>query len=46
MEPSTTTARSRITTLIPQVGGIKVKELTADQLDDWLDERAEELSTR
>ena len=30
----------------PQIGGIKVKELTADQLDDWLDERAEELSTR
>jgi hypothetical protein len=26
--------------------GIKVKELTADQFDDWLDERAEELSTR
>ena len=32
--------------LIPQIGGIKVKELTADQLDDWMDERAEELSTR
>ena len=32
--------------LIPQIGGLKVKELTADQLDDWLDERAEELSTR
>ena len=32
--------------MIPQIGGIKVKELTADQLDDWLDERAEELSTR
>ena len=32
--------------VIPQIGGIKVKELTADQLDDWLDERAEELSTR
>ena len=32
--------------VIPQIGGIKVKELTADQLDEWLDERAEELSTR
>ena len=32
--------------VIPQIGGIKVKELTADHLDDWLDERAEELSTR
>jgi integrase len=32
--------------VIPQIGGIKVKELTADQLDDWMDERAEELSTR
>ena len=32
--------------VIPQIGGIKVKDLTADQLDDWLDERAEELSTR
>ena len=26
--------------LIPQIGGIKLKELTADQLDDWLDARA------
>jgi integrase len=32
--------------VIPQIGGIKLKELTADQLDDWLDERAEELTTR
>ncbi|MFC4535670.1 site-specific integrase [Sphaerisporangium dianthi] len=32
--------------LIPQVGGIKLKELTADHLDEWMDERAEELSTR
>jgi hypothetical protein len=32
--------------VIPQIGGVKVKELTADQLDDWMDERAEELSTR
>jgi integrase len=32
--------------VIPQIGGIKVKELTADHLDEWLDERAEELSTR
>ena len=32
--------------MIPQIGGIKVKELTADHLDDWLDERAEELSMR
>jgi hypothetical protein len=41
-----TTGRSRATNLIPQIGGIKLKELTADQLDDWLDERAEELTTR
>ena len=32
--------------VIPQIGGIRIKELTADQLDDWLDERAEELSAR
>ncbi|MER6828956.1 tyrosine-type recombinase/integrase [Streptosporangium sp. NPDC000563] len=32
--------------LIPQIGAIKLKELTADYLDKWLDERAEELSTR
>jgi integrase len=32
--------------VIPQIGGIKLKELTADHLDDWLDERAEELSAR
>ena len=25
----------------PQIGGIRLKKLTADQLDDWLDERAE-----
>ena len=31
---------------MPQIGGIKLKALTADQLDDWLDERAEELTTR
>jgi integrase len=28
------------------MAGIKVKELAADQFDDWLDERAEELTTR
>jgi integrase len=32
--------------VIPQIGRIKLKELAADQLDDWLDERAEELTTR
>jgi len=32
--------------VVPQIGGIKVKELAADQLDDWMDDRAEELSTR
>ena len=32
--------------VIPQLGDIKLKELTADHLDDWLDERAEELSQR
>jgi integrase len=32
--------------IIPKIGAAKLKELTADQLDDWMDERAEELSTR
>jgi integrase len=32
--------------LIPQIGAIKLKELTADRLDVWIDERAGELSTR
>lgn len=32
--------------LIPQIGTIKLQQLTADQLDEWMDERAEELSTR
>jgi integrase len=32
--------------VIPQIGGMKVKELTADHLDEWVDERAEELSMR
>ncbi|WP_155357927.1 site-specific integrase [Acrocarpospora macrocephala] len=32
--------------ITPQIGGKKLKQLTADELDDWLDERAEELSTR
>jgi integrase len=32
--------------LIPQIGAVKLKILTADQLDNWMDERAEELSTR
>lgn len=32
--------------VIPQIGAIKLKELTADNLDEWMDERAEELSTR
>jgi integrase len=32
--------------VIPHLGDIKLKELTADHLDDWLDERAEELSQR
>ncbi|MEV4371321.1 tyrosine-type recombinase/integrase [Nonomuraea sp. NPDC049637] len=32
--------------IIPQVGQIKLKKLTADDLDDWLDERAEVLATR
>ena len=32
--------------LIPQIGAAKLKELTADQLDNWLDERATQLSTR
>jgi hypothetical protein len=32
--------------LIPQIGTIKLKELTADRLDVWVDERAGELSTR
>ena len=32
--------------LIPQIGATKLRQLTADQLDEWMDERAEQLSTR
>ncbi len=32
--------------IIPQIGSVKLKELTADRLDEWMDERAGELSTR
>jgi hypothetical protein len=32
--------------IIPQIGQVKLKELTADRLDAWMDERAGELSTR
>jgi integrase len=32
--------------IVPQLGGKRLKELTADELDGWLDERAEELTTR
>jgi hypothetical protein len=32
--------------LIPQIGAAKLKKLTADELDRWMDERAKELSTR
>jgi integrase len=32
--------------LIPHIGTIKLQQLTADQLDEWMDDRAEELSTR
>jgi integrase len=32
--------------LIPQIGASKLQQLTADQLDEWMDDRAEELSTR
>ncbi len=32
--------------IIPQIGSVRPKELTADRLDAWMDERAEELSTR
>jgi site-specific recombinase XerD len=32
--------------LIPQIGTTKLQQLTADQLDEWIDDRAEELSTR
>src|SRR5215467_5755196 len=32
--------------LIPFIGAAKLKKLTADELDTWLDNRAEELSTR
>jgi integrase len=32
--------------LIPQIGTTKLQQLTADQLDEWIDERAGELSTR
>jgi hypothetical protein len=32
--------------LIPQIGATKLQQLTADQLDEWMDDRAEGLSTR
>ena len=32
--------------LIPYLGAAKLKKLTADELDTWMDDRAEELSTR
>jgi integrase len=32
--------------ITPQIGSIKLKELNADRLDAWIDERAGELSTR
>ncbi|MDQ2874132.1 MAG: site-specific integrase [Actinomycetota bacterium] len=32
--------------ITPQIGAIKLKELNADRLDTWIDERAGELSTR
>jgi hypothetical protein len=32
--------------LIPQIGAARLKRLTAGELDKWLDERAQELSTR
>src|ERR1700728_506820 len=32
--------------LIPYIGAARLKKLTADELDKWIDERAEELSTR
>src|SRR5699024_8093698 len=31
--------------VIPQLGNAKLRELTADDVDDWLDERAEHLAT-
>lgn len=31
--------------VIPQLGKAKLRELTADDVDDWLDERAEHLAT-
>lgn len=32
--------------LIPLIGAYKLKELTADNVDDWLEERSEHLTTR
>ena len=32
--------------IIPQLGKIKLKQLTADRLDRWMDKQAEELTTR
>jgi integrase len=32
--------------IIPFIGAYKLKELTADNVDDWLDERREHLTTR
>jgi integrase len=32
--------------IFPHIGRVKLKRLTADELDDWLEDRAEVLSTR
>jgi hypothetical protein len=32
--------------IFPYIGKVKLKRLTADELDDWLEDRAEVLSTR
>ena len=32
--------------LLPHIGAAKLKQLTADELDTWMDERAQHLSTR
>jgi integrase len=32
--------------IVPQLGKIKLKQLTADRLDRWMDKQAEELTTR
>jgi integrase len=38
--------KERESNIIPFIGAYKLKRLTADNVDDWLDERSEYLTTR